>query len=191
MDVDIDNFSEVLEVFCDALATASFVAIDLEMTGIKPDGVDPDDYWEPPELRYPKRRDAAASFGIVQVGVCLFQETSNQGTDESFISVQPFNFFLFPRPVNEPPDCMISPKLLLDADATHFIRCNGMDFGRWLSKGITYLDRPGELALDNALAKRWLGPWLGSTDVELSGREESQRNQFMRDVDARNSLPRT
>ena len=44
-----------------------------------------------------------------------------------------------------------SKRLALDAAAMDFLRKNGLDFGRWISSGITYVNEETETALRAAL----------------------------------------
>lgn len=184
MDVDVDNFEEALAVLLGSLPSASFVALDLEMTGINLGQGNDESPKDTVEQRYTKRRRAAASYGIIQVGLCLFEREPAQASTRSASGdaappadylARPFNFFIFPRPVNEPPDCYISPKITLDADAMHFVRCSGADFGRWMSKGIPFLDRPGEDAFNAALAKRLSPPFAGPQAKEKPADEVAKR----------------
>eukprot|EP00929_Paragymnodinium_shiwhaense_P012159 TRINITY_DN11887_c0_g1_i1.p1 TRINITY_DN11887_c0_g1~~TRINITY_DN11887_c0_g1_i1.p1 ORF type:complete len:683 (-),score=107.75 TRINITY_DN11887_c0_g1_i1:122-2170(-) len=185
MNVDTENFEDVCRLFEMSLAHAAFVGIDLEMTGIHTPGVTEERY-DLPEHRYEKNRMAAMEYGIVQIGICLFEEVvqgdlpaadgrvaGNGGTRTQYVA-RPFNFYVFPRPLNESPDCKIQPKLKLDSDAMHFLRCHNMDFGHWLQKGVTYLDRPGEESLRAALEKRTV---IKEDTRSLGGRdaEEVQR----------------
>mmetsp|Transcript_4416 Transcript_4416/g.10478 ORF Transcript_4416/g.10478 Transcript_4416/m.10478 type:complete len:663 (-) Transcript_4416:125-2113(-) len=187
MDVDDDNFEEGLKVFLEHLPTSSFVGIDLEMTGIHLGDETMDNPQDTLEARYVKKREAASNYSVIQVGICLFHqrkasetEPDNGNKDPSVESsqfeVRPFNFFVFPRPVNEPPDCYISPKVTLDTDAMHFVRCSGLDFGRWLGKGIPFLDRPSEELLSAALAKRTEAPYA-EQDLQGKAPEESARRE--------------
>jgi len=174
MEVDAGNFEEALALFLECLPTTSFIALDLEMTGINVGAEHDDKSHDTAEQRYTKKRRAAASYGIIQVGLCLFQHASTPSSARMAsssagrgqaggqeLTARPFNFFIFPRPINEPPDCYISPKVSLDADAMHFVRCSGVDFGRWMSSGIPYLDRQGEDQLRAALARRLEAPAAG------------------------------
>ena len=72
MEVDKDNFDEALQLLESALTTADFVAIDLEMTGIRLDGEE--QYRDLPEDRYLQQRSVASSYSIVQVGVSVFED---------------------------------------------------------------------------------------------------------------------
>jgi len=73
MNVVQSNFSEALDLIQTLLPTASFMAIDEEMTGISL--LDPD--WsiaQSPEERYISMKKVATTYRIIQFGVCLFHK---------------------------------------------------------------------------------------------------------------------
>ncbi len=47
-----------------------------------------------PHGRYIKAKRIAEAFGIIQVGICTF---------DRYGVARPFNFYVFPRPLKEPP----------------------------------------------------------------------------------------
>mmetsp|Transcript_44435 Transcript_44435/g.105272 ORF Transcript_44435/g.105272 Transcript_44435/m.105272 type:complete len:640 (+) Transcript_44435:150-2069(+) len=181
MDVDEDNFEEALQCLENALEGAAFVAMDLEMTGIRLDSAT-EDTRDLPEDRYVQQREVAARHGVVQIGLCIFEEAPYANGGNSYY-VYPFNFYLFPRPFNDPPDSYVDAKITLDADAVHFMRCNGMDFGRWMTKGIPYVNRPTEKLITDTIAKwRPNGQYSQGYPTGLSQKEENQRASLANDA---------
>lgn len=151
MDVDRDNFDDALVALEEHLPRASFVALDLEMTGI----IGPPETsvlnGDVPQVQYAKGRSVVNKpFNVVQVGICLFEE----GTPGAF-ECRPFNVFVFPRPVDERgPDgkqIRADPFLGLSSSSTCFLADNGMDFQRWVTKGVSYTSVDVEEALLHAL----------------------------------------
>ena len=90
MDVTASNFTQCAEEFEQHLASADFVAIDEEMTGIMMDETQPG-FGDSCEERYAKMCKVTNEFTLMQVGFCLFH---NQ-PDESLVA-RPFNFYVFP-----------------------------------------------------------------------------------------------
>lgn len=146
MDVDCDNFEEALAAFQAHLRGAAFVAVDLEFSGLHlRDGRDrPDD----PEEHYQEARLVASTFGIIQIGICLFEVSDDVAEAPSQYVTRPFNFFVCPRPVEDQP----SEKFALDAESIHYVRCHDLDLGRWMDRGVTFVDSAGEKLLRRNLA---------------------------------------
>lgn len=143
MDVDDDSFEENMEQVSAHLRDARFISIDLEMTGIHVAASVSEVEGEKPELRYSKAKRVAEAYGILQVGICCFLEC--EGGYQSF----PYNFYLFPRPINEPP-LFHSQRFSIDADAMNFNRHQNFDFTKWAKSGITYCNREVEASLRKA-----------------------------------------
>lgn len=142
-DIDARSFSaETVSDFAAAIESASFISVDLEMTGISfPARTENGNDSVP--LRYLKIRQVASTFGIIQVGISVFSQ------DES--SARVFNFYVFPRPVTEGPSVNSIPMVTLCSASTNFNRSHGMDFGRWIDHGITYVDAVTEKKLREIL----------------------------------------
>lgn len=141
MDVDEDNFEEALASLEAAIPRAAFVACDLEMTGItggphtQPQGGDV------PQVRYTKGRAVVNQpLNIVQVGICLFEEI---GAGQ--FAVRPYNIYVFPRPVEERDangkNIKTDPFVGLSSSSIAFLASNGLDFQRWITKGVSYTTR--------------------------------------------------
>ena len=82
------------------LPTASFVAIDEEMTGIHLPGVFVERMADSTEERYAKMKSVAEHYKIIQIGLCLFHEVPHAAGDNTAIpkfEARPYNFYLFPE----------------------------------------------------------------------------------------------
>ena len=142
-DIDARNFCpEIVSKFEEAVRGASFVSVDLEMTGISFPAKTENGNDSVP-LRYHKIRQVAGTFGIIQIGISVFS------SDES--SAKVFNFYVFPRPVTEGAAVDVIPLITLCSASTNFNRSHGMDFGRWIEHGITYVDGVTEEKLKQLL----------------------------------------
>eukprot|EP00397_Hematodinium_sp_SG-2012_P023889 GEMP01024849.1.p1 GENE.GEMP01024849.1~~GEMP01024849.1.p1 ORF type:complete len:564 (-),score=114.72 GEMP01024849.1:747-2291(-) len=142
MNVDCDNFQGSKALFAQHVVKAKFAAVDLEMTGIFPrDDADRIVNGDTPAARYSKQRKTVREYSILQVGICLFEES-----EDGYIA-RPFNFYAFPRPVGVSTDkgkVQRVENFQLDTSSIEFLRQNGMDFGRWISKGVTYVNKDCE-----------------------------------------------
>lgn len=137
MDVTKQNFEAIFPIFEAKLKEADFIAIDLEMSGIRPD--EKPDYWDLPALVYQKLASAPTKYGIIQVGLTTFTKTG-LNTYEAC----PFNFFTFPRPFTPKfkkwGGAMFLKNIQMDNDCVDFHLTQATDFQRWICDGITYFD---------------------------------------------------
>ena len=178
---------ELVGKFQCALSESSFVAIDLEMTGISFPNKTTENGSDSVALRYQKLRPVAATFGIIQVGVSVFSADSKECTV--------FNFYVFPRPVTEGEVNSI-PLVTLCSASTNFNRSHGMDFGRWVDKGITYVNADTESKLaailvgnetDDSAAKAWEKFFNGfSIDAAITQQDEyvTQETRMLSDIES-------
>eukprot|EP00455_Lapot_gusevi_P041194 TRINITY_DN474_c0_g2_i2.p1 TRINITY_DN474_c0_g2~~TRINITY_DN474_c0_g2_i2.p1 ORF type:complete len:636 (+),score=199.19 TRINITY_DN474_c0_g2_i2:100-2007(+) len=128
MDVTKSNFSAAADEFERHLAAAEFVSFDLEMTGIRVDGVDPS--WSDPTASfYRKAKRVASTYNIIQIGLAIFEKTPEGG----YVS-RPFNFFLIPASSKG-----FNPRITFETAALEFNRDHGMDFNKWVREGVPYM----------------------------------------------------
>ncbi|CAE8645075.1 unnamed protein product [Polarella glacialis] len=182
MDVDVDNFEEALALFAEHLPKATFVAVDLEMTGITGPPETQTCAGDVPQVQYSKARKVLAQpLNIVQVGLCLFEETSPGHFD-----CRPFNVFVFPRAFQERDArgniVRSEPFQGLSSSAAAFLAGNGLDFQRWVTKGVSYVDA----ALEEELLRAMPSQSRGATATE-SGKERVEPSkpsdiQLLQDV---------
>jgi poly(A)-specific ribonuclease len=162
MEVTRENFAAVVDDFCDLAATCDFFAIDEEMTGINLQ-----DSAETPLMtireRYAIKKQVAERYNIIQVGVCLFHKLPNEQQQQQSSSAtkignkpvyvaRPFNFFLFPSSVEDNSGGIAAgtpmrSDVVLSSSAIAFLRRHGMDFQRWVYKGVPYCNGPQEVFL--------------------------------------------
>ena len=130
MDVTKNNFIAVLGKFEDYLKRCEFVSIDEEMTGMRLKNVK-ESCFDTANESYFKKRSIASAFGLIQLGVCLFEK----GDSGTYI-VRPFNFFCFPS--SDAVSRVQTEPLVLDPDGIDFHRRHNMDFQRWIYEGVGY-----------------------------------------------------
>ncbi|CAK0844090.1 unnamed protein product, partial [Prorocentrum cordatum] len=151
MDVDRDNFEEALVAIEEHLPAAAFVAVDYEFTGIRGPWETSVARGDVPQVQYAKMRKVVNQpFNVVQAGICLFEETA-----PGAFQCRPFNVFVFPRAVDERTDdgkvIQDDPFLGLSASTVAFLAENGLDFQRWLTKGVSYTSASAEAELLKAM----------------------------------------
>ncbi|KAI8320672.1 ribonuclease CAF1 [Martensiomyces pterosporus] len=144
MDVTRDNFPQALAEFEQAIAACDFVAIDMEMTGLYEDRASHPNRLDTKDERYQKLKKSVESYGVTQVGICLFSWTDAADSDPDFGQVEhgyyearPFNFNVFPcTNVNGVP---VEVHFGCKNTAFDFLARNSFDFNKWIYQGIPYL----------------------------------------------------
>ena len=132
MKVTKHNFLEILPGFVEKLASAVFVAFDLEFTGIygeknlKSDSI---------EQRFKKMVQVASKYSIIQVGVSIFSPSSE---DASVLETSSYAFYVFPEWGS---DVVMSPSSI------SFLKKNNMDFNLWITDGLPFVN---EMTAKNA-----------------------------------------
>jgi len=130
MNVTQANFSEAAKQFEALVQSASFIAIDEEMTGITLDVSTAPGYGDSMEARYHKMCKVTREFALMQVGVCLFHESADE---HNLMVARPFNFYVFP-------DGKSNSRIVMFASTAAFHRQNNMDFNMWINEGIPFLE---------------------------------------------------
>lgn len=120
------------------LPTASWIAIDEEMTGISlPPSESPRPCKEDaPEDRYTSLKQVPERYSIIQLGICLFEQTGTVEADtanSSSFRVRRYKFTLFP-----PADPSISREVTLSPSSIHFLTENNMNLDLWAREGIPF-----------------------------------------------------
>jgi hypothetical protein len=185
-DIDNLNFSEeLISDFTQSISESTLVSIDLEMTGISFPGSATENGADTVPFRYEKIREIAKQFGVIQIGISIFSSDDR---------CRVFNFYTFPRPVTEGGEVNSIPLITLCSASTNFNRSNGMDFGRWIDRGITYVDanteeklRAAFLGNANSREKAWerlLGGF--SIDSSITSLDEyiSQEKKILAEIDS-------
>lgn len=156
MDVDTDNFEEAYEEFAKHLPQAAFVGVDLEMTGITGPPYTRVSQGDVPQAQYSKGRQVISQgFKMVQVGLSLFTEVDHVERPGHF-EVRPFNVYVFPRPFeerdNEGKQVKVDDHFVgLSASSMTFLSDHGLDFNRWIGKGVPYASAAIEEQLRKAI----------------------------------------
>eukprot|EP00922_Rhytidocystis_sp_ex-Travisia-forbesii_P063333 GHVS01094236.1.p1 GENE.GHVS01094236.1~~GHVS01094236.1.p1 ORF type:complete len:627 (+),score=142.85 GHVS01094236.1:50-1930(+) len=139
MNVDIANFSSVVPSCLEEISGCDFLSIDLEMTGLSDEKGrlgGSIDFVDSQQTVYEKMKKIAETFGIIQVGICV----ATRDSEKKQLCLRPYNFYVFPRPVGNKNHRQFS----LCADGINFNRQHQMDFGRWMNKGIGFVDEEQE-----------------------------------------------
>ena len=131
MDVNRTGFDGRLLEILEAISTAHFVSLDLELTGIptRPYGKRNKHTLQ---QRYEEVKKAAEIFQVLQVGLTCAEEDD---AGESYL-LRSYNFNISPHPTE---DIDFSRIYSCDSDALRFLSSNGFDFTEPLRSGVPYL----------------------------------------------------
>jgi poly(A)-specific ribonuclease len=167
------DFLEQSNDFLLHLPGASWIAIDLEMTGIQlPDSKRPGKD-ETPSERYHTIKQVPEKYSIIQLGVCLFHQAGTVETDTvngcQFL-VRKYKFTIFPSGERG----SSGREVVLNPSAIHFLKENNMNFDTWVSAGIPFaLPDTAADAVDAFIKKhRAIREWSPEPPVSPSARKK-------------------
>jgi poly(A)-specific ribonuclease len=136
MDVTRINFSQVYPALREKILSCEYMSFDEEMTGIMPaDYRERNKKIDDPDARFARMMQVALKYGIVQFGLCLFHKVSDGGMG---MVATPYNFYLYSDN---------GPDFSMSASSIAFLRNNNMDFGTWITKGLSYANEKDEAYL--------------------------------------------
>ncbi|KAK8770181.1 hypothetical protein V5799_013354 [Amblyomma americanum] len=133
------NFDRLAPEIEAAIASAAFVAIDTEFTGLVrgPDATP--SLFDNIEERYAKLRHTVTSYYVCQLGLCTF----TQGPGENAYTAKAFTVYLCPRSFGS-----VDPEFSVQASSVEFLCQNGFDFNKCFYKGVPYANRALRRVLD-------------------------------------------
>ena len=122
------NFHPTLPAILAKLSKASFISVDLEMTGIQSFGGERNRQSDDFEDRYPRMVAVSTRYSIIQVGLTFF-EPHDDGSQRLVAS--PYAFYIFPE---------YGSDVVMSASSITFLKQHGMDFNQWITNGIPFSD---------------------------------------------------
>jgi hypothetical protein len=145
MDVDKVSFEPRLLQILEALSTAHFVSIDLEMSGVSSRSAGPSRHNQSLQERYSELKEAAERYQILQIGLTIAQQDSTQG---KYI-LRPYNFPL--NPCIEEKNLDLERIFSFQSGAVDFLLEHGFNIEEPFKYGVPYLSRDeAELAKQKA-----------------------------------------
>ncbi|CAF2943542.1 unnamed protein product [Rotaria sp. Silwood2] len=134
MDVNRDNFYDVLPEILNDINSADYVAMDGEFTGIL--ALDKMNYFDTPAERYKRHYECDRHYLMIQVGLAMVRclnPTENQ------YSLKAYNFYLFPENETDAYDFQSKSSSL------QFLANNHFDFVQLFLQGIPFVCRAKHL----------------------------------------------
>lgn len=137
------------------LPGASWIAVDLEMTGIQVPNSKRPSKEEPPSERYRNSlKEVPERYSIIQLGICLFHQAGTVETEAANgaqFMVRKYKFMLFP-----PAGDRYTPsrEVTLNPSAIHFLKENNMNFDTWVTSGIPFVVKETATAAADFFVKK-------------------------------------
>jgi poly(A)-specific ribonuclease len=145
MDVDKVSFEPRLLQILEALSTAHFVSIDLEMSGVSSRSAGPSKHNQGLQERYTELKEAAERYQILQIGLT----TAQQDSESSKYVLRPYNFPL--NPCIEEKNLDLERIFSFQSGAVDFLLEHGFNIQEPFKIGVPYLSRDeAELAKQKA-----------------------------------------
>jgi poly(A)-specific ribonuclease len=138
MDVDKVSFEPRLLQILEALSTAHFVSIDLEMSGVSSRSAGPARHKQSLQERYTELKQSAERYQILQIGLTIAQEDSEQGK----YVLRPYNFPL--NPCIEEKSLDLERIFSFQSGAVDFLLEHGFKIEEPFEHGVPYLSRDEE-----------------------------------------------
>ncbi|OBT87011.1 hypothetical protein VE02_03691 [Pseudogymnoascus sp. 03VT05] len=155
MEVDQQHFWHELLPILKVISTASFVTVDVEMSGIStksrysPGGRFNDIGKPSLQQQYEDTKDAAERYQVLQIGLTCVEEDWKNGV----YTARPYNFNI--NPLLEDGDKLdIYRDITLSSSSMHFLRKNCFDIGAVFTKGISYISRKEQAQARQAFQER-------------------------------------
>ncbi|CAF1641085.1 unnamed protein product, partial [Adineta ricciae] len=128
MDVNRDNFYDVLPQVLRDINEADYVAIDGEFSGIL--SFDKMNYFDTPAERYKRHYECDRHYMMIQAGLAMIRCTNHE---ENRYTLKAYNFYLFPENESDAFDFRSKTSSL------QFLAANRFDFAQLFLKGIPFV----------------------------------------------------
>ncbi|KAI8825287.1 ribonuclease H-like domain-containing protein [Fimicolochytrium jonesii] len=159
MEVLRNNLEAFLPKIKDAIEEADFIAIDAEFTGL---GIGyPNEYLDTAQDRYTKSKRSTQSYVPIQFGLSTF---AWDAAAKQYVA-KPFNCYVFPAVGSRV--LGLDREFTCQAGSLVFLRQSKLDFNKWISQGIPYLNLDEE---ERAMHK--IGMALSGEDIAIDGQNQ-------------------
>ncbi|XP_053211603.1 pre-piRNA 3'-exonuclease trimmer-like [Panonychus citri] len=135
MQVDITNFQQIYPKVVEQIKNCTFIALDIEFSGLFFNSNCMPSLFDSLEDRYKKLRTNVSNFIPIQLGISTF---TKHETRNDYIA-QTFSFFCCPRPYGPQVNCFS-----MEVGAIEFLSENCFDFNRFAKVGIPFLNETQE-----------------------------------------------
>ena len=140
MELVAKDYDKIEEELLSHIENSDFISFDLEMTGIENDKNNT--LIDTPENRYLKYKATSEKYSIIQLGLSFFKQKENQNPgnnkNEIYYECYPYNLYLFPS--SKDSKDLSQDELNLEIKCMLFNRKGKIDFNKWVTEGIHYLN---------------------------------------------------
>ena len=134
MELVCSNYEREEKKIISLIKESDYISFDLEMTGIENDKNNI--IFDTPKNRYLKYKKTAEKYSIIQLGLTIFIKDK---TDPNLINCYPYNFYLFPN-ANDL-KALSQDNMNFEIKSMIFTSNGKIDFNKWISEGIYYLNK--------------------------------------------------
>ena len=134
MELVCSNYEREEKKIISLIKESDYISFDLEMTGIENDKNNI--IFDTPKNRYAKYKKTAEKYSIIQLGLTIFIKDK---TDPNQINCYPYNFYLFPN-ANDL-KALSQDNMNFEIKSMIFNSNGKIDFNKWISEGIYYLNK--------------------------------------------------
>ena len=134
MELVCSNYEREEKKIISLIKESDYISFDLEMTGIENDKNNI--IFDTPKNRYAKYKKTAEKYSIIQLGLTIFTKDK---TDPNQINCYPYNFYLFPN-ANDL-KALSQDNMNFEIKSMIFNSNGKIDFNKWISEGIYYLNK--------------------------------------------------
>ena len=134
MELVCSNYEREEKKLISLIKESDYISFDLEMTGIENDKNNI--IFDTPKNRYIKYKKTAEKYSIIQLGLTIFIKDK---TDPNLINCYPYNFYLFPN-ANDL-KALSQDNMNFEIKSMMFNSNGKIDFNKWISEGIYYLNK--------------------------------------------------
>ena len=134
MEIVCSNYEKEEKKIISLIKDSDYISFDLEMTGIEND--QNNIIFDTPKNRYIKYKKTAEKYSIIQFGLTIFKKDK---TNPKQYECYPYNFYLFPN-ANDL-KALSQDNINLEIKSMIFNSNGKIDFNKWISEGIYYLNK--------------------------------------------------
>ena len=134
MELVCSNYEREEKKIISLIKESDYISFDLEMTGIENDKNNI--IFDTPKNRYIKYKKTAEKYSIIQLGLTIFIKDK---TDPNLINCYPYNFYLFPNATDL--KALSQDNMNFEIKSMIFNSNGKIDFNKWISEGIYYLNK--------------------------------------------------
>lgn len=166
MEVTKHNYTQLFKAITQHVKSSTFIAFDLEFTGLNVHKRLKNTSLDTMQHRYMKLRESVSAFWPLQIGICCFELYEHKAV------VHPYSFYLFPLTIEGSRIYSIQPSSI------SFLVNHGFNFNKSFQDGITFLNTKDKELIQSLTDKSTLHKTSESITHEMRGFLELVKDQM-------------